>query len=107
MMISGIKRALEIRQNKLYSKQTDLVLQIISTFNPNNTLVFNTTEGSFNIPKRNNISGFQNIKLINSKWKPPKLKKLLIEAEFCNEEAVVRDVKTRDSLLLSKEYLIF
>ena len=58
MIISGIKRALEIRQNKLYSKQTELFLQIISTFNPNNTLVFNTTESLFNIPKRNNISGF-------------------------------------------------
>ena len=58
MIINGIKRALEIRQNKLYSKQADLVLQIISAFNPNNTLVFNTTESLFNIPKRNNISGF-------------------------------------------------
>ena len=39
MITSGIKKALEIPQNKLYSKQTDQVLPIISTSNPNNPLI--------------------------------------------------------------------
>ena len=39
---------------------------------------------------RNNIPGFQNIKLINSMLQPPNLKKLLAKAEFNSEEVGVR-----------------
>ena len=80
----SIKKGLEIPQNdlrKTKEKQTDEVLPFISTFNQNNLSVYNSIKNSVEVLKRNNISGFGNIKLINSKRQPPNLKKLLTKAK--------------------------
>ena len=93
IITNGIKKALKIPQNELIKpneKQTDEVLPFISTFNPNNPPVYNTIKNSIEALKRNNIRGFESIKLINSKQQPPNLKKLLTKAEFSNEEVGVR-----------------
>lgn len=37
--------------------------------------------------KRNNVPGFENIKFINNKRKPPNFKKLLTNAEIGNEKS--------------------
>ena len=53
----GIKKALEIPQNELRKpkeKQIDDVLPFVSTFNPNNSPVYNAIKNSVEVPKRNN-----------------------------------------------------
>lgn len=45
--------------------------------------------------KRNNVPGFENIKFINNKRKPPNFKKLLTNAEIGNEKAVVKNAMAR------------
>ena len=69
--------------------------------------MYNTIKSSFDIHKRNNVPGFENIKLLNRKQKPPNLKKRPTKVELSNEETVVK--KCQDSqceyskfLLLSK-----
>ena len=78
-----IKKDLEISQNELRKpkeKQTDEVLPSISTFNPNNSAVYNAIKNSVEVLKRNNVPGSESIKLINSMRQPPNLKKLLTKA---------------------------
>ena len=58
------------------------ILPFITTFNPNNPNISSTIESSVNCLKNNNVSGFHNIKLIQSKRKSPNLKKLLTKTEF-------------------------
>ena len=110
MTAYGIKKALQIPQNELRKpKQTDEVLPFISTFNSNNPPVCNAIKNSVEVLKRNNVQGFESIKLINSKRQTLNLKKLLAKAEFSNEEVGVtkcQDLQCGccESLLLSKEY---
>ena len=109
---SWYKETLKIPQNELRKpkeKQSDEVLPFISSFNPNNPSAFNAIKNSVEVLKRNNIPGFESIKLINSKRQQPNLRKLLTKMEFSNEEVGVK--KCQDSryeccelLLLSKEY---
>ena len=47
-------------------------------------------KNSVKVLSRNNVPGFESIKLINSKRQPPNLKKLLNKTEFGNEEIGVR-----------------
>ena len=54
----------------------------ITAFNPNNPNIYGTIKSSVNCLKNNNVSGFHNIKLIQSKRQSPNLKKLLTKAEF-------------------------
>ena len=54
----------------------------ITTFNPNNPNIYSTIKSSINCLKNNNVRGFHNIKLIQSKRQSPNLKKLLTKAEF-------------------------
>ena len=77
-------------------KQTDEVLPFISTFNQNNPPAYNAIKNSVEalncvicrwvilVKCRNNPPAY------NSKRQPPNLKKLLIKAEFSNEEEGVR-----------------
>ena len=58
------------------------ILPLITTFNPNNTNIYSTIKLSVHCLKKNNISGFHNIKLIQSQRQSPNLKKLLIKAEY-------------------------
>ena len=57
-------------------------MPFITTFSPNNPNIYSTIESSVNCLKNNNVSGFHNIKLIQSKRQSPNLKKLLSKAEF-------------------------
>ena len=57
-------------------------MPFITTFNPNNPNIYSTIKSSVNCLKNNNVSGFHNIKLIQSKRQSPNLKKLLTKAEF-------------------------
>ena len=45
---------------------------------------------SVEVLKKNNVPGFESIKLTNSKQQPPNFKKLLTKAEFSNEEVGVK-----------------
>ena len=72
-------------------KQTDGVLPFISTFNLNKPSVYKAIKNPVEVLKRNNVPGFQSIKLINSKQQPANLKKLLTKAEFSNESAKICD----------------
>ena len=66
------------------------ILPFITTFNPNNPNTYSTVKSSVNCLKNNSVSGFDNIKSIQSKRKPPpppllpltNLKNLLTKAEF-------------------------
>ena len=58
------------------------ILPFIATFNPNNPNNYSTIKSLVNCLKNNNISGFHNIKLIQSKHQSPSLKILLTKAEF-------------------------
>ena len=55
-------------------------MPFIRTFNPNNPNIYSTIKSSVNCLK--NVSGFHNIKLIQSQRQSPNLKKLLTKAEF-------------------------
>ena len=57
-------------------------MPFITKFNPSNPYVYSTIKSSVNCLKNNSISGFHNIKLIQSKGQAPDLKKLLTKAEF-------------------------
>ena len=57
-------------------------MPFITTFNPNNPNIYSTIKSSINCLKNNNVSGFHNIKLIQTKCQSPNLKKLLTKAEF-------------------------
>ena len=76
----------ELRKQK--QKQTVEVLRFISAFNQNNPLVYKTINNSVEVLKRNNVPGFESIKLINSTRQPPNLEKLLTKAEFSNEGVI-------------------
>ena len=58
------------------------MLPFITTFHPNIRNIYSTIKSSVNCFKNNNVSGFHNIKLIQSKRQSPNLKKLLTKAEF-------------------------
>ena len=84
IIANGIKKAQEIPQNELRKpkeKQIDEVLPIISAFNPNNPPLYNAIKNSVGLLKRNNVPGFESIKLISSKRQPPSLKKLLTKVK--------------------------
>ena len=57
-------------------------ITFITTFNPNNRNICSTIKSSLISLKNNNVSGFYNIKLMQSKRQSPNLKKLLTKAEF-------------------------
>ena len=57
-------------------------ITFITTFNPNNRNICSTIKSSLISLKNNNLSGFYNIKLIQSKCQSLSLKKLLTKAEF-------------------------
>ena len=56
-------------------------MPLITTFSPNNPNIYSTIKSLVNCLKNNSVSGFHNIKLIQSKCQPPNLKKLLTKAE--------------------------
>ena len=75
LQVSHIPQVISMASN-------ESILPFITTFNPNNPNIYSTIKSSVNCLKNNNVSGFHNIKLIQSKRQSPNLKKLLIKAEF-------------------------
>ena len=57
-------------------------MPFIIIFNPSNPNIYSTIKSEVNCLKNNNLSGFHNIKLIQSKRQSPNLKKHLTKAEF-------------------------
>ena len=81
----GFQKALSIPQKDLQKPKklsNENILPFITTFNPNNPNIYSTIKSSVNCLKNNNVSGFHNIKLIQSKRQSRNLKKLLTKAEF-------------------------
>ena len=110
IIINGIKKALQIPQNELRKPKEKQIYQVLpSTFNSNNISVYNVIKNFVEVLKRNNVPGFESVKLTNSKRQPPDLKKLLTKVEFSNKKVAFK--KCQDSrceccksLLLSKKY---
>ena len=68
---------------KLKKLSNENILPFITIFNTkNNPNIYSTIKSSVNCLKNNNVSGFHNINLIQSKRQPPNLKKLLTNAEY-------------------------
>ena len=81
----GFQKALSIPQKDLWKPKNlsnKNFLSFIATFNPNNPNIYSTIKSSVNCLKNNDVSGFHNIKLIQSKSQSPNFKKLLTKAEF-------------------------
>ena len=81
----GFQEALSVPQTNLRKPKKPpnrKILPFITTFNPNNSNIYSTIKSSVNFLKNNSVSGFHNIKLIQSKRQPPNLKKILTEAEY-------------------------
>ena len=84
-MKQGVQRALSILQKDLRKPKKlsdENILPFISTFNPNDLNIYSTIKSSVNCLKNNNIGGFHNIKLIQSKRQSPNLKNFFTKAEF-------------------------
>ena len=83
--LKGFQKALSIPQKDLPKPKkpsNENILPFITTFNSNNPNIYSTIKSSINCFKNNIVSGFNNIKLIQSKRQSPNLKKLLTKAEF-------------------------
>ena len=81
----GFQKALSKPQKDLQKPKklsNENILLFITTFNPNNLSINSTSKSLVNCLKNNNVSGFHNIKLIQSKCQSPNLKKLSTKAEF-------------------------
>ena len=64
----GIQRAFlktELRQPKKIENNNNLTF--ISTFNPNNSKIFDLVKSGVNAIVENNVNGFENIRLIHAK----------------------------------------
>ena len=81
----GFQKALPIPQKDLRKPKkpsNENVLPFITTFNPDNPNICSTIRSSVNCLKNKSVSGFHNIKLIQSKRQSPNLKKLLTKLEY-------------------------
>ena len=79
------QKALSITQKILRKPKkpsNENILPFIIAFNPNSPNIDSTIKSSVIYLKINNVSGFHNINLIQSKRQPPDLKKLLTKAEY-------------------------
>ena len=77
-MKQRFQKALSIPQKDLREHSSnENILPFITTFNPNNPNIYSTIKSSVICLKNNNVSGFHNINLIQSKSQPPNLKKTL------------------------------
>ena len=81
----GFQKALSIPQQDLQKpkkRSNENILPFITTLNPNSPIICSTIKSSVNCFEYNSVSGFHNIKLIQSKRQAPNLKKLLTKAEY-------------------------
>ena len=67
----GISKALSIPQNQLRkpkeSRNVDKIIPYISTYNPNNPQIFDTVKSTFESLKHNEVPGFKDLSIIQSK----------------------------------------
>ena len=80
----GFQKTLSIPQKNLRKPKkpsNENILLFITAFDPNNPNIYGTIKSSVNCLK-NNVSGFHNIKLTQSKRQSPNLKRLLTKAEL-------------------------
>ena len=66
----------ELRHPKEIENNNNIIL--ISTFNPNNSKIFDLVKSGVNTLVENNVNGFKNIRLIHAKRQPPNLKRILV-----------------------------
>ena len=88
----GIKKALSIPLQELGTPKTilnDNKLSFITTYNPNNPNFYEMIEKSVECLKRNKVDGFENLRVIESKWQAPNLKKILTTVEFFQKQVEV------------------
>ena len=67
----------------------DNSLPFITTYNPNNPNFYEIIDKSVEYLKRNEVDGFENLRIIKSKRQAPNLKKILTKAEFSQKQVVV------------------
>ena len=88
----GINKALSIHLQELRTPKTisnDNSLPFITTYNPNNPNVYEMIDKSVECAKQNKVDGFENLRVIKSKWQAPVLKKILTKAEFSQKKVGV------------------
>ena len=81
----GFRKAVSMPQKDLQKskKPSDKnILPFITTFNPNCPNIYSTIKPLVNCLKNNNVSGFHNINLMQSKHQPLNLKNALIKVEY-------------------------
>ena len=90
----GISKAMSIPQNQLRkpkeSRNVDKIIPYISTYNPNNSQIFDTVKSTFESLKHNEVPGFKDLSIIQSKRQAPNLKRILTKAEFSSKQPMVR-----------------
>ena len=85
LLKQGFEKALSIPQKGLKNPKkssNENILLFITTFNPSNSNIYTTCKSSITCLKNNSVSGFHNIKVIQSKRQAPNLKKFLTKAEY-------------------------
>ena len=88
----GINRPLSIPLQELRTPKTisnDNSLLIITTYNPSNPNAYEVIDKSVECLKRNKVDGFENLRVIKSKWQVSNLKKILTKAEFSQKQVRV------------------
>ena len=94
IIVKGIKKALEIPQAELRKPKTmeenSKIMPYVSTYNPNNPQVSNIIKSVFENIQGNDVPGFKDMKLIQSRRQAPNLKRILTKAEFSSKKPEVR-----------------
>ena len=105
---NGLTKVRHIPQSELRkSRQPDLVdniIPFISTHSPNNPQIYNLIKSAYGILKRNEVPGFKDLRLIQSKRQAPNLKRILTKAQFSNKIPMV--VKCGDPRCLCYQHLL-
>ena len=111
---NGIIKASKIPQTELRKpkilKENEKLIPFTSTYNPNNPQISNMIKCAFDNLQGNNVPGFKEMKLIQSRRQAPNLKRILTKAEFSSKKPAVRkcgDKKCKccDYLLLADQYI--
>ena len=97
----------ELRTPKTLSSNNSL--PFTTTYNPNNPDVYEMIDKSVECLKRNKVDGFENLRVIKSKWQTPNLKKILTKVEFSQKQVGVfkcpdKRCECCASLLLNNSY---
>ena len=74
----------------------DSSLPFITTYNPNNPNFYETIEKSVKFLKLNKLDGFENIRIIKSKWQASNLKNIVTKVEFFQKQVVILNVLTNN-----------